>query len=313
MNIAGNVGEVRGPVPRAEAAGGRGRKRTAVRKPNWKAKFSRLGFMSAMVAILIYGWSLSASNQITAAEGAGYWLGIVGGSAMLLLLIYPLRKRYKWMRGIGSLPRWFQLHMMLGVLGPVLIVVHMGYRLGSPNSTVAFMAMTTVATSGFLGRYFYSKIHLGLYGAKAEVRDLVTIAHDAIMEIAHNADSPAALRKQFDDYESIVLPRSKSLMDGLKAVAAVHMRSGRTHRRLKAQMSREIATAGKLNSWSRGKIRARKRQMKRYLSDYFTAVRRAAEYSFYERLFSLWHVLHVPLFIILVLTAIAHVIAVHLY
>ena len=161
MNIASNVGEARGPVPRAEAAGGRGRKRTTVRKPNWKAKFSRLGFMSAMVAILIYGWSLSASNHITAAEGVGYWLGIVGGSAMLLLLIYPLRKRYSWMRRLGSLPRWFQLHMMLGVIGPVLIIVHMGYRLGSPNSTVAFLAMITVATSGFWAGIFTARFISG--------------------------------------------------------------------------------------------------------------------------------------------------------
>ena len=42
-------------------------------------------------------------------------------------------------------------------------------------------------------------------------------------------------------------------------------------------------------------------------------VRRAATLGVYERLFSLWHVLHVPLFVILVLTAIIHVVAVHLY
>jgi hypothetical protein len=33
----------------------------------------------------------------------------------------------------------------------------------------------------------------------------------------------------------------------------------------------------------------------------------------YERLFALWHVLHVPLVYMLVAAAIAHIVAVHMY
>jgi hypothetical protein len=42
-------------------------------------------------------------------------------------------------------------------------------------------------------------------------------------------------------------------------------------------------------------------------------VRRVAGFAFYERLFGLWHVLHVPLFVMLLVTAVAHVVAVHRY
>jgi hypothetical protein len=38
-----------------------------------------------------------------------------------------------------------------------------------------------------------------------------------------------------------------------------------------------------------------------------------AEYRVYERLFSLWHVLHLPLFFMLLAAGIVHVIAVHVY
>jgi hypothetical protein len=46
---------------------------------------------------------------------------------------------------------------------------------------------------------------------------------------------------------------------------------------------------------------------------YFQAVRRAAEFAFYDRLLRLWHLLHLPLFFILVATAVVHIIAVHMY
>ena len=43
------------------------------------------------------------------------------------------------------------------------------------------------------------------------------------------------------------------------------------------------------------------------------AGRRVAEYRLYARLFSLWHVLHIPLFFMLLIAGIVHVIAVNVY
>jgi len=42
-------------------------------------------------------------------------------------------------------------------------------------------------------------------------------------------------------------------------------------------------------------------------------LRRVAQLSFYERLFSLWHLFHLPLFILLVISALVHVLAVHMF
>jgi hypothetical protein len=42
-------------------------------------------------------------------------------------------------------------------------------------------------------------------------------------------------------------------------------------------------------------------------------VRRVAELGSYERMFSLWHVFHLPFFYMLVVAALIHVLAVHMY
>jgi hypothetical protein len=42
-------------------------------------------------------------------------------------------------------------------------------------------------------------------------------------------------------------------------------------------------------------------------------VRRVAELGTYERLFAFWHLLHLPLFFMLLVAGIVHVVAVHLY
>ena len=50
-----------------------------------------------------------------------------------------------------------------------------------------------------------------------------------------------------------------------------------------------------------------------YLRTHLRQVRRVAEFLAYERLFRLWHAVHLPFFFLLVVTVIIHVIAVHWY
>ena len=55
-----------------------------------------------------------------------------------------------------------------------------------------------------------------------------------------------------------------------------------------------------------------RRATRRHLGRRLAEIRRVAQFDFFERLFSLWHIVHVPFFIMLVLSAIVHVIAVHM-
>ena len=64
---------------------------------------------------------------------------------MVLLLIYPLRKRVRAFAFLGSARIWFQIHMILGVAGPVLILYHCTYRMGATNSNVALWSMIIVS------------------------------------------------------------------------------------------------------------------------------------------------------------------------
>ena len=50
------------------------------------------------LAVLAVGWQLRPQHYLTAEDGVGYWLVIIGCSIMLSLLLYPLRKRVRWMR-----------------------------------------------------------------------------------------------------------------------------------------------------------------------------------------------------------------------
>ena len=232
---------------------------------------------------------------------------------MLLLLLYPLRKRIKGLRALGTVGFWFRSHMILGVVGPVLVLWHANFRLGSINSNVALVAMLVVAVSGVVGRYLYSKIHLGLYGRKAEVQEILADA-DALKE-AIGIDRSVADRlvEQLSAFAQLGTMTPKSVLSGFLLVPAISVRASVVRLRLIADARRAITAEGKRLGWSRKIRRRRLAGVAELVTLHVAAVRKAAVFAFYERLFRLWHVFHLPLFFLLVIAATIHIFAAHFF
>lgn len=277
------------------------------------AKVAPLVFGSIVVVVLWGGWLNREDNGLTPESGVGYWLGIVGSSLMLLLLLYPLRKRVKRWRTLGTVGFWFRAHMIFGVIGPVLIILHANFKLGSVNSNVALVAMLVVSISGVVGRYLYGKIHLGLYGRKAEVREILADA-DSLKQ-AIGADLPVAdhVIEQLGAFAQLGTVSPKSVLTGLLLLPVISLRASIVRMRLIADIREVVTVEGKRLGWSRRVRRRRLAGVTELVTLHVAAVKKAAVFAFYERLFRLWHVFHLPLFFLLVLAAIIHIFAAHLF
>ena len=266
-------------------------------------------FSAAVAAIVILGWHHRHDGLVQPERGAGYALGIVGALLMLALLLYPLRKRVKAMRSWGRTADWFRWHMALGVLGPALIVLHSNFQIQSANAAVAFVSMLVVAGSGVVGRYLYGRIHAGLYGRTREARELLTECAADRQALGVDLSPGSAAAAALAAFESQALAPMPSLWAAGVRFARIGGMVRASRRTLAAQMEqRRTGPAGASQTEAQ-----RIRETRRRLARYYGAVRRAATFGLYERLFALWHVLHIPLFVILLCTAIIHVVAVHLY
>jgi hypothetical protein len=267
----------------------------------------------AIVVVLCVGWLDRDDNGLTPKSGVGYWLGIAGSLLMLLLLVYPLRKRMRSLRVIGTVAFWFRAHMILGVFGTVLILWHANFRLGSINSNVALMAMLVVTTSGICGRYLYGKIHHGLYGRKAVVREI--LAEVEALKGHISANLPVAHRTiaQLNAFARLGTAAPKGVFAGLVFWPVISWRGRLVRMRLIADAQRVIGLEGRRFEQSRRVQRQRIAVVADLVSMHVAAVKKAAAFAFYERLFSLWHFLHMPLFLLLVIAAIIHVFAAHFF
>ncbi|HED17375.1 MAG TPA: pyridine nucleotide-disulfide oxidoreductase [Gammaproteobacteria bacterium] len=253
--------------------------------------------------LLLAGWLNRHSSNLTAETGTGYWLGIIGGVLMLLLLTYPMRKHMKAMRRLGNIKHWFRAHMIFGVAGPVLILFHSTFSLGSLNSNLALFSMLAVAISGLIGRFLYSRIHMGLYGQRATLPLLrQELAHDRLA--LAKLDPDKAIANSLANLEQSVI-KERSLPVTLLKMPLVNIHISLTRYRIRKKLDRAVN--------AQGYSRSVRRQYRIILKEYTCAMRRAVHLSAYERFFSLWHILHMPMYMLLIAAGITHVIAVHLY
>ncbi len=270
-------------------------------------------FGISVALVLVVGYRLRHLDLVTAESGIGYWFGIAGASLMGLLLVYPLRKRVKALAVLGGVRFWFNTHMMFGILGPALILLHCNFRLGSTNSNVALFSMLIVAGSGLIGRFIYVRIHHGLSERKvdfAELRKELVQSRDEASDLFALAPSVKTILSGYSD--RILAARGNFFATFLK-LPVRHLDGTLTGLRVRGLAKREVranaATAGLSNREARDATRRIRQHTRRFIAD----SRQVANFSFYERLFSLWHVAHIPLFVALVGAAIFHVIAVHKY
>ena len=262
-------------------------------------RFVSLGVIAGVVAAIAWGWSHRAEVPVDPEHGLGYALGIIGGTMMLVLLGYPLRKRARpATRAPGSVGFWFRFHMLLGLLGPLAILYHARFSWGALNSAVALGAMLIVATSGLVGRFFYARVHRGYSGRKLELRALKAEMDEMLAQLEVRGIPRAAILEEVQPFEDRAVAAGGAFWTSAAAVVGLGIETRIARRRL----------SGALTGADRRSLAARG-----LLGDYFQAVRRAAEFAFYDRLLRLWHLLHLPLFILLVAAAILHIVAVHMY
>ena len=278
-----------------------------------RSRGNEVRFLVLVAALLALAIVVAASGRFTAGSNLGYWIGVAGGVAMLLLFLYPLRKRWRALREVGSTRFWFAFHMMLGIAGPLLIIVHSTLTFGSLNAIVAFSAMALVAGSGIVGRFLYSRIHYGLYGRRATLADLRAQAGFDSEEVRSKLAFVPAVEAELEEFARRA---SATGHDGLThplRFMALGWHAKIARRRCTREALRALRERAAAEDWSEGRLVRRIRSRSALIAAHLRAVQRVAQFGVFERLFSWWHILHVPLVYMMVLAAVAHVVAVHMY
>jgi hypothetical protein len=266
-----------------------------------------------LALMVLAAWEISKLGLFSAGDDASYWIAVVGGVMMLLLFTYPLRKHVKFMRGLGKVKWWFWFHLVLGVMGPWLILVHSTFKVGSLNAGVALYSMAIVVFSGVVGRFIHVRVHRGLDGERTSLRDLQTRAGMIEGSMRSRLHFAPAVEQRLLAFEQNALRARPGWATYLRQVSLLPLQQWFTSVRCVLALRAPLRERAARHQWTSAELKRRERHARGLADRYLVAVVRVAQYTAYERVFALWHVAHLPFVYLLVISAVVHVIAVHAY
>jgi hypothetical protein len=251
-----------------------------------------------LVGVFMLGWIVAHGHFYKSGDNVGYYLGLAGGLMMLVLLVYPMRKYFAFMRRWGQVKYWFIFHMCCGILGPTLVIFHSTFHMKSVNASVAFTCMVLVAGSGFIGRYAYTHVHRTMHGSKLTLEELQSDLFGRENEAESKLKNYPKVLLILHQYHHFAVKKNANSLSRVFRFFALPILRQYANMRCEAMLPIKSS---------------RSRERRKLVLDYLNGVETYARFEDFERLFSLWHIVHVPLVYLLAGTSIWHVIAVHMY
>jgi hypothetical protein len=224
----------------------------------------------------------------------GQGLGIVGAALIIIGVVgYTARKRMRVLSRAGALKHWLQVHIFLCTLGPFLVLLHTTFKFGGLVS-IAFWSMAVVVASGIFGRYVYVRIPKTING---RFLGLDAVGH-RISELT--AAIAARTKLSVSELEGVLVPaggvpRSSSLVGALAVAVREDIRQRRHLRGVRRYLrTRRIPQELHAPVMDLAREQRRLRQQALLLQPF-------------QRMFRYWHVIHLPLAVVMFLILGIHV------
>jgi hypothetical protein len=223
----------------------------------------------------------------------GQGLGVIGTTLIVVGVVgYAARKRLGFLRRTGALKHWLQVHIFLCTLGPFFVLLHTTFKFGGLVS-VAFWSMTLVVASGVFGRYVYARIPKTLNGRFLELEIVRERTRTLTVEILGRLGLETSQVGLFA--EPVVAPSASGSLGALRVALGEDLASRFRQRRIRRFLQGH-AVPRAVRTEVMGLVRERDRL---HLQ---TLLLRP-----FQRLFRYWHVIHLPLAMVMFLILGIHV------
>jgi hypothetical protein len=231
-------------------------------------------------------WTLKPGGTL------GLRFGMAGLFMMTVMHLYSVRKRLKPLRRLGALRKWLDLHILMGILGPLFVVLHSSFKVGGLVA-ISFWSMVAVALSGVFGRYLYLKIPRARTGEELTLADVERADREMTQRLRDEFGADPAFLEKLDQVAappaSAGLPRllvwliAEDLGFHRGALTAV----ARSLPRLPPELATELMAVVRQKAVLR---------------------RRILLWGALHRIFHHWHVVHRPFAVVMYLFVLVHVV-----
>ncbi len=225
----------------------------------------------------------------------GHGFGIIGSLMMLVMLLYSIRKRSQIFSKLGNITKWLDIHIYLGIFGPLLIILHSSFKVYGLVA-ISFYSMLAVALSGIIGRYLYLQIPHNIQGHELSLLELKNM--DTLLS--------EKLKTEFDFSDEMIsklehLTKSSHLESRNSMVFLVKLLLDDIYRaRVFRKFKKENAFIKKLPP-------KQVKDLVKIARNKVILHRRILALNKIQQIFHYWHVIHKPFAIIMIIIMFVHI------
>jgi hypothetical protein len=238
----------------------------------------------------------------------GVRLGILGAISFVMIYLYAIRKRWKWLGRIGKTKNWLNVHVVLGIAAPLVITLHSSFKMRG-LAGIAYWIMIAVMFSGIIGRYLYSQIPRRINAAELSLQEMQNVTDELTQQLQSQSLVSAEELKPLlavpskDDVEK--LPVLVALVLMFRQDAKRPFLVARLRRRFMSETAKVLTAGGLLPSREHGleKVIGLARQ-RAWMATKISFLSKT------HRVFHLWHVVHRPFSYSFAILASIHIIVV---
>lgn len=228
----------------------------------------------------------------------GLALGVAGFALFLFMWLYVARKSVKWLAWTGPVGSWLRIHAIVGLVLPILVAVHAGWRFDGLIG-LGYFAMTIVSLSGIIGRYLYAHIPRQRDGLEMSLEEVTGERRALLTRIAASTGlEPKAIERSL-----AVDSTPYSQLDPVRTLWRLALDDWQRHQ-LMRQLRREWARRRDGSTLDKAELDETLRLARREMS--LSQQVRALDAA--RKVFGLWHVAHRPFAITALLAVLIHVI-----
>ena len=229
-----------------------------------------------------------------ARSASGKAWGTAGAGMLLLVYLYPLRRKWKWLSRRSQTKHWLDYHNLMGLAATILIAVHSAFKLRGVAG-MAFWSMIALVASGIVGRYLFGKLPSKPGEVEASLGEMESLREGLLAQVKFlNTVTRKELKRL------LVLPSAAEVQrltmpQGLWLVIALDVRQWTATWRLRRGASAQLN-----HRWDLCVILPVVRKQTALSKDMLFLAKS-------RQLFRLWHMVHRPLAYALAILTVWHV------
>lgn len=222
----------------------------------------------------------------------GQGLGILGTLMMIVgVSSYMLRKRWSVLHRFGTLKGWLATHIFLCTLGPFLVLLHTSFKFGNIAS-ISFWSMALVVSSGIFGRYVYVRIPKTVNGQFLSPR----VIHHAQQQLIQRIAGRTNLSPEYVQSLTRTVKPSGRILGAMYQSILFEIKK----KRLRSHFDKELE--------SQNVDKAARQWVVPLLIENAYLQLRVQVMQPFIRAFGYWHVLHIPLALVMLIALIVHIV-----